>query len=230
MYSCVYPYMYIYNIFCSLIYIYISNPTKFYIASLVYSYSLNNSQFFFLFSFFFFFFFSKLFIFDGRHANLRVSYNNFIINSLFFSNIFALFCFIIIISWCIYNTYIYIPLSVWLAVIYNRDSQPNDFALTLCVAFVIIVADSAITNHSDDYKDPSSFSRTISHSHSLSISIFQFHEFWIVSLEGTCIQNYKYRQRDTRSRRFTPFLSYHYRRRCRRSLFLCIFWPKFEQS
>lgn len=70
MYSCVYPYtyVYIYNIFCSLIYIYvyISNPTKFFLTSLVYSYAHTllwsyNSQFFFLFFLFFFFFFLKAF-------------------------------------------------------------------------------------------------------------------------------------------------------------------------
>jgi len=108
-------YVYIYNIF-SLIHIYIFQILRNFILSLlstltlVFSYGLiilNSSSCF----FFFLLFFSKLFIFDGRHANLRVSYDNFIIDSLLFLETFCSFYFIIT-SWyiCIYN--IYISLSV----------------------------------------------------------------------------------------------------------------------
>lgn len=200
----IYPYMYIYNIFCLLIYIYISNPTKFYIPSLVYFYSLMvlyNFQFFLFFFFFVFssFFFSKLF--DIRHANLRVSYDNFILDSLLFLE-----------SFC--------SLFVWLAVIYNRGSQPNDFAWTLCVAFIILAADSAITNHSDDYKDPFPFFRTISHSLSLSVSVFSLSVSRILNrFSKAHVYGITNIVNATRSRRFTPLLSHHRRRRCHCSSF-----------
>lgn len=184
--------MYTYNIFA---YLYFKS-TKFYLSfylSHPYARSLSYMVSIFHVSFFTFSFFSTKFL-RGGHANLRVSRDSFHSRSRFFSNPFVVFFSHFIIHY--FLTYPYLCDSLWSIIvttsrmISRRRSASLSLPLPRISWWRIIRTIMKISTLFHPLALSLSFTSRLR-----SFSVFVFHAFWIV-FKGTCIVNYKYRQRD----------------------------------
>lgn len=187
--------MYTYNIFA---YLYFKS-TKFYLSfylSHPYARSLSRMVSIFHISFFTFSFFSTKFL-RGGHANLRVSRDSFHSRSRFFSNPFVVFFFSFYYP-LLFLTYPYLCDSLRSIIvttsrmISRRRSASLSLPLPRISWWRIIRTIMKISTLFPSPPSPLSLSFT---SRLCSSSVFVFHAFWIV-FKGTCIVNYKYRQRD----------------------------------
>lgn len=144
-------------------------------------------------SFFTFSFFSTKFL-RGGHANLRVSRDSFHSRSRFFSNPFVVFFSHFIIHY--FLTYPYLCDSLWSIIvttsrmISRRRSASLSLPLPRISWWRIIRTIMKISTPFHPLALSLSFTSRLR-----SFSVFVFHAFWIV-FKGTCIVNYKYRQRD----------------------------------
>lgn len=144
-------------------------------------------------SFFTFSFFSTKFL-RGGHANLRVSRDSFHSRSRFFSSPFVVFFSHFIIHY--FLTYPYLCDSLWSIIvttsrmISRRRSASLSLPLPRISWWRIIRTIMKISTLFHPLALSLSFTSRLR-----SFSVFVFHAFWIV-FKGTCIVNYKYRQRD----------------------------------